>query len=133
MGYLEYQDLLKATQLAGVAAEAGGPALFGSGESAERIQANLVTANYFALLGVTTPAVGRFFTAEESEQQGARVAVLSHAFWRRRFGSDPAVIGQVLHIESDRYTVIGVAPQYFTGTAVARVAVFLPLEGATDE
>jgi predicted permease len=132
MSYLEYQDLIKATQLAGVAAEAGGPALFGSGENAERIQANLVTANYFALLGVASPAAGRFFTAQESEQESARVAVLSHAFWRRRFGSDPAVIGQSLHIESDRYTVIGVAPQYFTGTAVARVDVFLPLEAASD-
>ncbi len=132
MGYLDYQDLKTATGLAGAAAEAPGPALFGSGENAERIQVNLVTANYFPLLGVTTPAAGRFFTAEESEQQGARVAVLSHAFWRRRFGSDPAVIGQVLHIESDRYTVIGVAPQYFTGTAVARVDVFLPLEAASD-
>jgi predicted permease len=131
MSYPDYRDLLNATQLAGVAAEAGGPALFGSGERAERIQANLVTANYFALLGVT-PAVGRFFTSEESEQASARVAVLSHAFWRRRFGSDPAVIGQVLHIESDRYTVIGVTPQYFTGTAVARVDVFLPLEAASD-
>jgi putative ABC transport system permease protein len=132
MGYPEYRDLLTATQLAGVAAEAGGPALFGSGESAEPIQASLVTANYFSLLGVATPAVGRFFTAPESEQEGARVAVLSHAFWRRRYGSDPTAIGQLLLIESERYTVIGVAPQYFTGTAVARVDVFLPLEAASD-
>lgn len=132
LGYLDYRDLLSAKQLAGAAAESGTPALFGSGENAERIQARLVTANYFPLLGVT-PAAGRFFTAEESEKDGARVAVLGHAFWQRRFGGDSSVIGQVLPIEAHRYTVIGVAPRHFTGSAVTRVDVFLPLEAASDE
>jgi predicted permease len=132
LGYLDYRDLLSATQLAGAAGESASPLLFGSGESAERIQGVLVTASYFPLLGVT-PAVGRFFSAEESEKEGARLAVLSHAFWQRRFGGDPSVIGRVLPIESNRYTVVGVTPPYFTGTAVTRVDVFLPLEAASDE
>jgi predicted permease len=132
LGYLDYRDLLGATQLTGAAGESASPLLFGSGENAEPIQGRLVTANYFPLLGVN-PAAGRFFTADESENQGARVAVLGHAFWQRRFGGDPAVIGQVLPIESHRYTVIGIAPRYFTGSAVTRVDVFLPLEAASDE
>jgi putative ABC transport system permease protein len=132
LGYLDYRDFLSVRQLAGVAGESESPLLFGSGETAERIQGRLVTASYFPLLGVT-PAIGRFFSADESEKQAARVVVLSHAFWQRRFGGDPGVIGQVLPIESHRYTVVGVAPQYFTGTAVTRVDVFLPLEAASDE
>jgi predicted permease len=132
VGYLDYRDLLLARQLAGAAGETATPLLFGSGEAAERIQGRLVTANYFTLLGVA-PAAGRFFSADESEKDGARVAVLSHAFWQRRFGGSPAVLGQVLPIESHRYTVIGVAPERFTGSAVTRVDVFLPLEAASDE
>ncbi len=132
LGYLDYQDFLGASQLAGAAGESASPLLFGSGESAERIQGRLVTANYFSLLGVQ-PAIGRFFTAGESEREGARVAVLSHAFWQRHFGGDAAVVGQVLPIESHRYVVVGVAPRAFTGSAVTRVDVFLPLEAASDE
>ncbi|HET7186805.1 MAG TPA: ADOP family duplicated permease [Gemmatimonadaceae bacterium] len=131
LGYMDYRDLLNAAQLAGAAAESATPVLSGSGEHAKTIQARLVTANYFSLLGVN-PAIGRFFTASESEQEGARLAVISHAFWQQQYGADPAVIGQQLPIESDRYTVVGVAPKYFTGSAVARVDVFLPLEGASD-
>jgi predicted permease len=132
LGYLDYRDLLESRQLAGAAGESLTALLFGSGETAERIQGRLVTANYFSLLGVR-PAVGRFFTPDESEREGARVAVLSHAFWQRRFGGSPSAIGQILPIESHRYQVVGVAPQYFTGSAVARVDVFLPLEAASDE
>src|SRR5262249_10304333 len=123
LGYLDYRDLLRAAQVAGAAGETATPLLFGSGESAERIQARLVTASYFPLLGVQ-PAVGRFFTADESERDGARVAVLSHAFWQRRFGGDPSIVGQTLAIESHRYVVVGVAPRSFAGSAVTRVDAF---------
>jgi predicted permease len=132
LGYLDYRDLLSAGQLAGAAGETSSPLLFGSGESAERIHGVLVTSGFFPLLGVS-PAIGRFFTAEESERESARLAVLGHAFWQRRFGGDPSVLGRILPIESNRYTVIGVAPPYFTGSAVTRVDVFLPLEAASDE
>lgn len=132
LAYLDYQDLLQAEHFSGAAAESQASLLFGSGEAAERIRARLVTGSYFPLLGVT-PAVGRFFTADESEREGARLAVLAHGFWQRRFGADPAVIGQVLPIGESRYTVVGVAPRHFTGTEVTRVDVFLPLEAASDE
>jgi predicted permease len=132
VGYLDYQDLRQADRLAGAAGESRSPLLFGSGDSAERVEAALVTASYFPLLGAS-PALGRFFTAEESERDGARVAVLGQAFWERRFGGDPGVIGQAVPIESHRYTVVGVAPRHFTGSSVRRVDVFLPLEAASDE
>jgi len=132
LGYLDYRDLLAARTLAGAAAETSSPLLFGSGDSAERIQGRFVTAGYFPLLGAR-PAIGRFFSADESEREGARLVVLSHAFWQRRFAADPAVLGRELEIESHRYEIVGVAPRAFTGTAVTRVDVFLPLEAAADE
>lgn len=130
--YADYEVLRASGQLAGAAAESDSPMLFGAGESAERIQGRLVTAGYFPLLGVT-PAAGRFFTDDESARQGLRVAVLTHAFWTRRFGADHAVLGQQVQIGDGTYTVVGVAPPRFTGTAVRKVDVFLPLEAASDE
>lgn len=130
--YLDYRDLIGATGLAGAAGETSGPQLLGSGSTAEMIRARLVTASYFPLLGVR-PALGRFFTADESERAGDRLVVLGHALWQRRFGGDPGVIGQVAKIGGNRYTVIGVAPRDFTGSSVTRADLFLPLEAASDE
>jgi predicted permease len=132
LSYLDYQDIASQAQFAGAAAESATPLLFGSGEQAEPVQANLVTASYFPLLGVT-PAAGRFFTDVESSQEGQRLVVLSHAFWQSRFGGDPKIIGQSLQLEDHRYTVVGIAPPRFTGSSVTRVDVFLPLEAASDE
>ena len=131
IGYLDYLDLRKSPLVGGAAAESRSPLLLGSGERAERIEARLVTAGYFPLLGVS-PALGRFFNETESEA-GARVAVLNHAYWQRRFGGAASVIGQIVPIGSHRYTVVGIAPKEFTGATVDRVDVFLPLEAAADE
>ncbi len=130
--YLDYRDLLSVRSISVAAGETGAPQLLGSGESAQLIQARLVTASYFPLLGAR-PALGRFFTTAESEQEAARVVVLSHNLWQRRFDGDPTVIGRTLHIGDGRYLVIGVAPRNFTGSYVTRTDVFLPLEAASDE
>jgi predicted permease len=132
LAYADYRQLLASPHLAGAMAESATPLLFGSGEGAERVQARLVTAPYFAQLGIA-PAVGRFFTADESEREGAKLVVLSHAFWLRRFGGDATALGRVLDIETGKYTVVGVAPRRFTGTGVGKVDVFLPLEAASEE
>ena len=132
LAYQDYRTMLEATQLDGVAAETAASMLFGKGDAAERIRGVLVTANYFRLLGVS-PAAGRFFTADESERQGLRLAVLSHDFWQRRFNGAAEAIGQTVDIGGSRYDVIGVAPHGFTGTTVGTVDVFLPLEAASDE
>lgn len=132
IGYLEYQDLQHSSQLAGVAAMTPASLLFGSGDRAERVRGLLVTSSYFPLLGVT-PAVGRFFTDDESNKDGARLVVLGHAFWQSRFGADPGAIGRSIQVEDHHYTVVGVAPKNFTGTSVDRADLFLPLEAAADE
>ena len=130
--YLDYRDLIGAKGLTAVAGESGSPQLLGSGRSAEIVQARLVTAGYFSLLGVQ-PAAGRFFTADESERAGDRLLVLGYALWQRRFGGDPGVIGQVIKVGGNSYEVIGVAPRHFTGSKVTHADLFLPLEAASDE
>ena len=73
----------------------------------EQLRAGEVTADYFPLLGAPVFR-GRTFSAEEVRPGGERVVVLSHSFWRRRFGSDPGVIGTTLSLGGDPYTVIGI-------------------------
>src|SRR5262245_17645934 len=90
----------------------------GSGEP-ERLAVASVSTDLFATLGVA-PALGRAFTHADDREGGAPVVVLSDSFWRRRFGSDPQVIGRALTIESldwpytpQRWTVIGIMPPGF--------------------
>ena len=82
--------------------------LTGVGEP-ERLDGRRVSANIFDLLGVR-PILGRTFVAEE-DQPGMRVALLNEMLWKRRFGSDPSVIGRALMLNGESYTVIGVLPR----------------------
>ncbi len=70
-----------------------------------------VSANFFPTIGVA-PALGRNFAAEE-EQPGHRVAILSHELWVSDFSSSPSVIGEIVKISDEPYTVIGVMPAGF--------------------
>jgi putative ABC transport system permease protein len=82
--------------------------LSGTGE-AERLPAQMVTANMFELLGVT-PEKGRTFTADEDSPAGGGVALLSHSLWERRFGASPSTVGQAITLDKKPYTVIGILP-----------------------
>src|SRR5262249_50276137 len=66
-------------------------------------------ANLFDVLGVS-PVVGRGFRADDDHDGAERVAMLGSGYWRRQFASDPKVIGRVLSLDGEPYTVIGVAP-----------------------
>src|SRR5688572_24128819 len=75
-----------------------------------------VTANFFSVLGVQ-PVVGRGFT-ESDDTSGARVVVISHAFWQRRYGGDPGIVGRTISMSVERvgdvkHEVVGVAPPSF--------------------
>jgi predicted permease len=97
--------------------------LTGRGEP-ERLDSVWATANLFPALGVA-PQLGRAFTPEEDRPGGARVVVLSHSFWQRRFGGDPAIIGQWLTLDRESHQVIGVMPPGFK--FIRRADVLLPL------
>ena len=82
----------------------------------EQVNAFLVSANYFDVLGVK-PIVGRTFAPDEDKKPGDNaLAVLSYSLWVRRFGADRNVIGRTMTLNQDTYTVIGVAPSGFKGT-----------------
>lgn len=72
---------------------------------AERVAGARLTASMFPLLGLR-PSAGRFFT--DAEEADGRVAVLGHGLWQRKFGGDPAVIGQSFTLDGEPYTIIGV-------------------------
>jgi putative ABC transport system permease protein len=77
----------------------------------ERLEGVMASANLFSLLGVA-PAIGRTFTAED-ERARQQVAVISQQLWKRRFGSNPRAIGQLLEIDGHRLEIIGVMPEGF--------------------
>ncbi|MCU1330282.1 MAG: permease [Bryobacterales bacterium] len=87
----------------------------------EEVQSALVSGNFFAMLGVQ-PAAGRFFDVSADTTRGAAAwAVLSDAFWARRFHRDPSVVGSLLRMADRDYTIVGVAAKGFFGTRLGEV------------
>ena len=88
----------------------------------------LVSGNYFDVLGVRA-ALGRTFLPAEDREPGTRpVAVVSHAFWKTYLGADPAAAGRTLTINGSGYTVIGVAPEGFRGASLdAQTQLWIPM------
>jgi putative ABC transport system permease protein len=99
------------SEVAAVNLNPAGLSLTGLGD-AEHHEGSLVSSNFFALLGAA-PALGRTFFNEEDQTGRANVAVLSDAFWRRRFHADPRTVGRSLMLNGQACTVIGVMPAGF--------------------
>ena len=78
----------------------------------ERLVGVGVVQNFLPLLGVQL-LLGRNFTDEESVWNGRRAAILTHGFWTRRFGADPAVVGRSLTLNGEPTEVVGVLPKWF--------------------
>ena len=78
----------------------------------EQVWGNLVSANFFAALGVKA-ALGRTFQKGEDEPGRDNVVVLRNSFWQRRFNSDPEIVGKTMTINERTYTIIGVMPEKF--------------------
>jgi len=94
----------------------------------DRASGELVSGNYFDVLGVQ-PAVGRVFSPEDDRVPGAQpVVVLSNSYWKRRFGGDPSVLNKVLLINNVEMTVVGVSQASFSGIQVGQNPdLFVPL------
>jgi len=82
-------------------------------DSSDLASAELVSGNYFQVLGVPALIGRTILPADDVVKLGSPVAVLSYGYWQRRFGSDPRVIGQTLRINGHSFTIVGVAPQRF--------------------
>ncbi len=105
----------------GLLAQGGTTSLnLNTGGEPELVVGELVTANFFSVLGVT-PAMGRAFLPEEDRQPGAHpVAVISYGFWQRRFGSDGDIVGKTVQLNGLSFTIIGVMPRVFIGDEVGK-------------
>jgi predicted permease len=97
-----------------------------SGRS-ERITLELVTDNYFSMLGVQ-PAAGRLIQPKEGRAPGdAPVVVLSYDYWQSRFGADPSIVGRSVRLGGHPFTIIGVSARSFRGTqSLLRVSAYVP-------
>lgn len=85
-----------------------------SGSRSERLVSELVTSNYFHLLGVDLP-LGPGFSAEDESRGAAAVAILGDRLWQSMFDRDPGVLGRTVQVNGRPATIVGVAPASFTG------------------
>jgi predicted permease len=92
-----------------------------------------VTGEYFNVLGIR-PFIGRVIeAADETGGVPGRVAVLSHAYWARRFASDPGVLGRTITIDQIPHTIIGVTGRGYFGLQVGRrIDVSVPIDGSNE-
>ncbi len=118
--YRDYRDRLKL--ISGLAMARPTALTVGEEEHAERVWGELVSGNYFAVLGVK-PILGRVFVPEEyGDKPGAfPIAVISDRLWRTHFGADPAITGKTIRVNRYQLTVVGVVPPDFRGTLAGLV------------
>ncbi|MDQ3257178.1 MAG: ADOP family duplicated permease, partial [Acidobacteriota bacterium] len=109
-GYVDYRD--QTSVFEETAASTNASFNLTDGGEPERVQGRGVTANFFPLLGAA-PALGRLFFAEEDKPEAARVAVLSHGLWQRRFGGEAQIINRTIKLNNESYTIVGVMPVEF--------------------
>ena len=114
--YPMYQDLRDRNSVfSGVIARGGAQMNVSYGDQTERVTGELVSGNFFEVLGVR-PWAGRLFTQDDDRTPGAHpVAVLSYRFWESRFNKDPNLIGKTILVNETPLTVLGVTPPGFFG------------------
>jgi putative ABC transport system permease protein len=111
--YLDLRD--RARSAVDLAAFDGRGLAFGEPGATELVGGQLVSGNYFSVLG-TTPQLGRLLAEPDDRVEGeAPVAVISHSLWQRRFGGNPAAVGSNVRLNGYSFTIVGVAPEGFRG------------------
>src|SRR5262249_42792097 len=119
--YVNYRDQTRS--FAGLAAYAE-ETLTLTGVEAEKINAQMVTDNYFSVLGGEA-ALGRVFVPNECQSPGGcPQVILSHAFWQKRFGSDPNVIGKAMILNRQTFTVAGGTARSWSGMGMISASHF---------
>jgi predicted permease len=83
----------------------------------EIVSSSFVSGGYHGTLGLR-PALGRLLSDDDDKPGGATSIVISHAYWQRRFGADPSVLGRQVTANGTSYTIVGVEPRGFVGTNV---------------
>jgi predicted permease len=116
VSYPDYVDYRDQNQVfSGLIAYSALPLSLSTGQSNERVWGEIVTGNYFEVLGVK-PLLGRTLMPDDDKTPGAHpVTVLSYNFWQNRFQGNPGIVGQTISLNGQTYNVIGVAPKEFRG------------------
>jgi predicted permease len=124
--YVDYRDGNEV--LSGLAAYSGVSVSMTTGDQAEAVSGEIVTGNYFDVLGVKL-AQGRAFLPDEDQTPGTHaVAIVSYGLWQRRFGGDPDLLGKELTLNGRSFTVVGIAPAGFNGAGVGQnVDIYMPM------
>ena len=120
--YPLYQDLqLKAEPLSEVLCRRLFEASVAIDNTTERVDAEMVSGNYFTMLGVK-PATGRVFNSQEDDRvyRGHPVAVISYGYWESRFARDPNIVGKKIRVNDTPMTIVGVSQQGFAGLDPSR-------------
>ena len=134
VSYPTFEDLRDGmASLDGVFVHSQWPVSVVVGDEPERVDGLYVSASFFDVLGVR-PALGRGFLPDEDQSPGGdAVVVLSHGFWERQFGSDPAAVGRGILINARRFDIVGVAPPGFRGTSsTLQPDLFVPVSMIGD-
>lgn len=129
--YPDYQDYQQNNVFDGLAGYTGGRVILSGYGEPESLNAPRVSANFFSVLGVD-PFLGKTFQNGEDVPGAAKVTVLTYGLWQRRFGGDPAIIGQALNINGQSFTVVGVLPASFQ-FALRPADLFLPYQPTPDQ
>jgi len=122
---LDYVDIQQRTRAFTTAGVVGTGFTFTGGTDPELVIGQLVTGEFFGILGAQ-PALGRTFGAAEESGGVHEVMVLSHGLWQRRFGGDPAVVGRTVTANGRPFTIVGVMPRDF-GFQGPRYQLWVPL------
>ena len=129
VSWLDYQDFKdKSGAFEDLAAYDVGFVGLSTDNRAERITVSYVTSNYFSMLGVA-PAFGRVLQPGDAAAPGADpILILGHSYWKKRFNSDPSVVGRAVVVNGRPYTVAGVVPASFEGVyALVEFDGYVPL------
>ncbi|MGH9712355.1 MAG: ABC transporter permease [Candidatus Acidiferrales bacterium] len=98
-----------------------------SSEPAQTMKSEYVSGNYFAMFGIG-PYAGRVLVPDDDRKGAAPVAVISYRAWRQKFGGDPSVVGGAFTLNSQPFTIVGIAPPAFFGDRLTNPAAFwIPL------
>ena len=123
--FVDYRD--ENTVLSGVAAVAPRAFHLRAGNDTERVEGELISSDYFSVLGVTA-AHGRLISPADDRANADPVVVLSYSLWNRRFGGNPSVLGTTVTIDGHAFNVIGVANGPFAGIKIGTPRdIWLPL------
>ena len=126
---LNFRDLRDKNEVfSGITGHVGIPLnITGGTGQPEQVFGELVTGNFFSVLGAR-PQVGRGFLPDEDQTPGAKlVAVLGYGEWQKRYGGDPSIVGRTISLNGNAFTVVGVMPKGFKGTnAIGAPALWVP-------